>query len=104
MLCYITFTSVNFTAIDLLDKMLHLDPDHRITTEQALAHPYLQQYSDPSDEPTCEHYDQSFEEKDLDINSWKSQWRLHSYQANLITVIAPTPILMTPIAPVSNRS
>lgn len=65
------FHGANPLAIDLLDKMLHLDPDHRITTEQALAHPYLQQYSDPSDEPVCEHYDQSFEEKDLDINSWK---------------------------------
>lgn len=59
-------------AIDLLEKMLHLDPDHRITTEQALAHPYLKQYSDPSDEPTCNQYDPSCEEKDRDIQSWKS--------------------------------
>ena len=53
--------------------MLNLDPDHRITTIEALAHPYLAQYSDPEDEPTAEEFDQSLEEKDLDIQSWKSE-------------------------------
>ncbi|ESO01791.1 hypothetical protein HELRODRAFT_186407 [Helobdella robusta] len=65
------FHGANPLAIDLIEKMLNLDPDHRITTEQSLAHPYLAQYSDPSDEPTAEPFDQSVEEKDLDINSWK---------------------------------
>nr|ALF99798.1 mitogen activated protein kinase p38 [Urechis unicinctus] len=58
-------------AVDLLEHMLELDPDTRITAEQALAHPYLRQYADPSDEPSSEVYDQSFEEKDLDIPTWK---------------------------------
>ena len=53
--------------------MLDLDPDSRITAEQALAHPYLKQYADPSDEPSSDPYDQSFEEKDLDIPTWKSK-------------------------------
>uniref|UniRef100_A0AC35TN64 Mitogen-activated protein kinase n=1 Tax=Rhabditophanes sp. KR3021 TaxID=114890 RepID=A0AC35TN64_9BILA len=41
-------------AIDLLEKMLHFNPNNRITVEQALAHPYLEQYYDPNDEPVCE--------------------------------------------------
>lgn len=37
-------------ALDLLDKMLTFNPHKRIEVEQALAHPYLEQYYDPSDE------------------------------------------------------
>ena len=51
--------------------MLDLDPDTRITAEKALAHEYLRQYSDPSDEPVSEPYDQSFEEMDADIPKWR---------------------------------
>ncbi|CAJ0580824.1 unnamed protein product, partial [Mesorhabditis spiculigera] len=41
-------------ALDLLDKMLTFNPNKRIDIEQALAHPYLEQYYDPNDEPICE--------------------------------------------------
>ncbi len=38
------------SALDLLDRMLTFNPIQRITVEEALAHPYLEQYYDPSDE------------------------------------------------------
>ena len=45
-----------FVALDLLDKMLTFNPHKRIEVEQALAHPYLEQYYDPSDEVrACTH-------------------------------------------------
>ena len=59
-------------ANDLLERMLDLDPDTRITAEEALAHPYLQQYADPSDEPVSKPYDQSFEQKELKVEEWKN--------------------------------
>lgn len=60
-------------AIDLLEKTLELDADKRITAEEALAHPYLAQYADPSDEPVSPPYDQSFEDMDLSVEEWKGK-------------------------------
>lgn len=41
-------------ALDLLDKMLTFNPHRRISVENALAHPYLEQYYDPADEPVAD--------------------------------------------------
>nr|XP_018902011.1 PREDICTED: mitogen-activated protein kinase 14B-like isoform X2 [Bemisia tabaci] len=65
------FKGANPLAIDLLELMLELDADKRITAEKALAHPYLSKYADPEDEPTSPPYDQSFEESDLPVEKWK---------------------------------
>uniref|UniRef100_A0A671NHA2 mitogen-activated protein kinase n=1 Tax=Sinocyclocheilus anshuiensis TaxID=1608454 RepID=A0A671NHA2_9TELE len=65
------FVGANPLAVDLLEKMLVLDTDKRITASQALAHPYFSQYHDPDDEPEAEPYDQSFESRELDIEEWK---------------------------------
>nr|WMS36544.1 p38 [Liposcelis bostrychophila] len=65
------FRGANSLAIDLLEQMLELDADKRITAEQALAHKYLSQYADPSDEPVSAPYDQSFEDMDLSVDKWK---------------------------------
>ncbi|KAG0712275.1 Mitogen-activated protein kinase p38b [Chionoecetes opilio] len=65
------FRGANPLAVDLLEKMLELDSERRITAVQALAHPYLAQYADPSDEPDSEPYDQSFEDMELPTEKWK---------------------------------
>uniref|UniRef100_A0A672GVV8 mitogen-activated protein kinase n=1 Tax=Salarias fasciatus TaxID=181472 RepID=A0A672GVV8_SALFA len=66
------FLGANPLAVDLLEKMLVLDTDKRITASEALAHPYFAQYHDPDDEPEAEPYDQSFESRELEIEEWKS--------------------------------
>ena len=60
--------------MDLLEKMLVLDTDKRITASEALAHPYFAQYHDPDDEPEADPYDQSFESRELEIDEWKREW------------------------------
>ncbi|XP_042224493.1 mitogen-activated protein kinase 14-like isoform X2 [Homarus americanus] len=65
------FRGANPLAVDLLEKMLELDSERRVTAVQALAHPYLAQYADPSDEPDSEPYDQSFEDMELPTEKWK---------------------------------
>lgn len=47
------FPRVSPMALDLIEKMLTFDPNKRITAEEALAHPYLANLHDISDEPTC---------------------------------------------------
>lgn len=64
---------VSVQAVDLLEKMLVLDTDKRITASEALAHPYFAQYHDPDDEPEAEPYDQSFESRELEIEEWKGK-------------------------------
>jgi len=66
------FEGANPLAIDLLEKMLELDTDKRITADQTLAHPYLSQYADPSDEPGSPPYDQTFEDYDISVQEWKA--------------------------------
>ena len=44
------FQGANPEAVNVLDKMLAVDPDKRITAEEALAHPYFTNYADPDDE------------------------------------------------------
>ena len=69
---YQRFVGISRLAIDLLEKMLDLDPDTRITAEGALAHGYLQAYADVTEEPVSEQYDQSFDDKeDLSVEEWK---------------------------------
>ncbi|XP_041350047.1 mitogen-activated protein kinase 14A-like isoform X2 [Gigantopelta aegis] len=65
------FIGASPLAIDLLEKMLDLDADTRIDATAALAHPYLRQYADSSDEPTAEVFDQTFEDQNLTIPEWK---------------------------------
>ncbi|TFY57897.1 hypothetical protein EVG20_g8365 [Dentipellis fragilis] len=59
------FPNANPLALDFLTKTLTFDPKKRITVEQALAHPYLEAYHDPEDEPVAPPLDPEFFEFDL---------------------------------------
>ncbi|XP_021951416.1 mitogen-activated protein kinase p38b isoform X2 [Folsomia candida] len=65
------FKGANPLAIDLLEKMLELDSTERITAELALSHPYLSSYADPTDEPASPPYDQSFEDMEAPLETWR---------------------------------
>lgn len=44
------FPNADPRALDLLDKMLTFNPHNRYSVEEALSHPYLEQYYEPDDE------------------------------------------------------
>jgi p38 MAP kinase len=54
--------------------MLDIDPEKRITAADALTHPYLSTYQDPSDEPECEkQIDWSLLESEMTPDEWKTR-------------------------------
>lgn len=60
------------TAIDLVEKLLQLDPEQRLTCEQALEHPYLEKFHDPDDEPSGQPFeDDIFESENISVEKWK---------------------------------
>uniref|UniRef100_A0A8C1QWK3 mitogen-activated protein kinase n=1 Tax=Cyprinus carpio TaxID=7962 RepID=A0A8C1QWK3_CYPCA len=66
------FSGMDPNAIDLLEGMLVLDPEVRLTAENSLSHPYLSEFHDPENEPVSPAYDDSFESMDLAVSEWKS--------------------------------
>lgn len=69
------------TAIDLLEGMLVLDPEVRLTAKNGLSHPYLSEFHDPENEPVSPAYDDSFESLDLAVSEWKSESKyIHTYK------------------------
>lgn len=44
------YLTISLLALDFLGRMLTFNPNNRITVEEALGHPYLEQYFDPDDE------------------------------------------------------
>jgi mitogen-activated protein kinase 15 len=47
------FPSASPEALDLMSKLMHFNPDKRISAEEALRHPYCAQFHNPADEPTA---------------------------------------------------
>ena len=60
--------------MDLLDKMLQLDVEKRLTATEALAHPYFEQFRDIEEETEAQQtYDDSLEHEKLSIDEWRSK-------------------------------
>jgi serine/threonine protein kinase len=58
--------------VDLLENMLTVDPNQRITVEEVLNHPYLADYHDPDDEPVAQggfHF--HFEKTQMAPEEWR---------------------------------
>eukprot|EP00123_Amoebidium_parasiticum_P022747 comp9415_c0_seq1/m.4462 comp9415_c0_seq1/g.4462 ORF comp9415_c0_seq1/g.4462 comp9415_c0_seq1/m.4462 type:complete len:381 (-) comp9415_c0_seq1:19-1161(-) len=68
-------------ALDLLERLLTFNAAKRITVEEALAHPYLEQYSDPNDEPVTQ---KPFEKDFLEDTMSKEQLKMILWQEGLI--------------------
>ncbi|KAM4562382.1 mitogen-activated protein kinase 14A [Odontesthes bonariensis] len=66
------FPTMDKKAVSLVEGMLLLDPETRLTAKQGLSHPFLAEYHDPDSETDSEPYDDSFESLELAVSEWKS--------------------------------
>ncbi|XP_023421322.1 polyamine deacetylase HDAC10 isoform X2 [Cavia porcellus] len=64
-------TTASPMAVSLLEKMLVLDSEQRVTAAEALAHPYFESLHDTEDEPKAQKYDDSFDDMDRTLDEWK---------------------------------
>lgn len=59
--------------MNLLERMLVLDAEQRVTAAEALTHPYFESLRDTEDEPKAQKYDDSFDDVDRTLEEWKRE-------------------------------
>ncbi|XP_078276841.1 mitogen-activated protein kinase 14B isoform X3 [Rhinoraja longicauda] len=70
------FPNTKSLALDLLEKILVLDADKRLSATEALSHPYFEPFRDSEDETKPEPFDDSLDQLKLTVDMWKR----HAFQ------------------------
>lgn len=82
LLIYLHLMVLTLLAIDLLEKMLDIDPEKRTTAADALTHPHVSTYSDLNDEPECDkQIDWSLLDSEMTTDQWKTKMYVFSQSA-----------------------
>nr|XP_058164972.1 mitogen-activated protein kinase 12 isoform X2 [Dasypus novemcinctus]XP_058164973.1 mitogen-activated protein kinase 12 isoform X2 [Dasypus novemcinctus] len=66
-------TNASPLAVNLLEKMLVLDAEQRVTAAEALTHPYFEALHDTEEEPRAQKYDDSLDDVDRTLDGWKRE-------------------------------
>lgn len=59
------------TAVCVLEKMLLLDPEQRVSASEALELPFFSEFRDTEEETEALPYDQTMDNTDLPLDQWK---------------------------------
>uniref|UniRef100_A0A8C7INL7 mitogen-activated protein kinase n=1 Tax=Oncorhynchus kisutch TaxID=8019 RepID=A0A8C7INL7_ONCKI len=58
-------------AVCVLERMLLLDPERRVSASEALAMPFFSEFREPEEETEAQSYDHSMDNTDLPLEQWK---------------------------------
>uniref|UniRef100_A0AAX7VT79 mitogen-activated protein kinase n=1 Tax=Astatotilapia calliptera TaxID=8154 RepID=A0AAX7VT79_ASTCA len=58
-------------SVSVLERMLLLDPEKRVTAAEALTLPYFTEFRDPDEETEAQPYDHSLDNAELTLDQWK---------------------------------
>ncbi|KAL4659365.1 mitogen-activated protein kinase 12-like isoform X1 [Arapaima gigas] len=67
----VLLADVNPDAISLLELVLVLDPEKRISAAEALALPFFAEFREPEEETEAQPYDHSLDNAELTLEQWK---------------------------------
>uniref|UniRef100_A0A8C2JZ32 mitogen-activated protein kinase n=2 Tax=Cyprinus carpio TaxID=7962 RepID=A0A8C2JZ32_CYPCA len=68
----ILLPNVNPQGINVLESMLLLDPESRITAAEGLALPFFSEFREPEEETEAPPYDHSLDEAEQSVEQWKT--------------------------------
>lgn len=65
------FTKASLHAVSVLEHMLLLDPEERVSASDALTMPFFSEFREPEEETEAQPYDHSMDNTDLPLDQWK---------------------------------
>lgn len=68
---FLTLFLLRSSAVSVLERMLLLDPEERVTAAEALTLPYFAEFREPDEEMEAQPYDHSLDNADLTLDQWK---------------------------------
>uniref|UniRef100_A0A673XNB5 mitogen-activated protein kinase n=1 Tax=Salmo trutta TaxID=8032 RepID=A0A673XNB5_SALTR len=68
---FITKLQSQDVTVTVIECMLLLDPESRVTAAEALALPYFSEFREPEEETEAQPYDHSVDNSDLPLEQWK---------------------------------
>lgn len=72
-------TCLCITAVCVLEKMLLLDPDQRLSASEALDLPFFSEFRDTEEETEALPYDQTLDNTELPLDLWKRNKKYWSF-------------------------
>lgn len=76
-------------AMSVLEKMLLLDPEQRVSASDALDLPFFGEYRDGDDEADAQPYDQTMDNMDLTLDQWKREMTPSIFRTRAISSPLP---------------